>query len=492
MTMKKLILFLLTPLLLMMPLFTGCMSSDTLIIDGEVAKELENRINALAYDEFHYLRGSPPSNIRNGGELLLFENELDIIEKMEFTEEMELRYLQQLPMQYIDSFFTQYDYVAEVNGPMVVRIGDVIYFLETYPKSLNVKTFSTEKLTDIEATAFEFFEGIGYFSDRNGNIFTFDPEDGKVSQLLFEAGRLLSIDSSRIYALYNEQSIAVYDRTSLLEITRIHGGPFHDIQISGTYIFYLDGNTLMRHSLLSPEEVEKASVLEVAEYALLDHSLVIAGKEKGLYVSYLDGTGIRKLSDDTASSIHLTPDIVFYRNGYDMDQWYAVRLSTGHRFAVAGETMTDGGIHFFPLSREKNSLAQSFFTDLILTLEAGKAPPGLTPIVEGSHPVFVDIRDPDTLKFFAYHNSYTLPEEIDLIVTISEKKTVIGRYTDNYLAYRTDTILSLYTLSSPRPILTLIQQGLPPIEVKHGKGDRYGVPASWHPKALEIQHLIEK
>lgn len=476
-------------------LLFSCAHSETLIIDGDVAREMENRIHLGTIDPYSDRRGNTLSNIRNGGELLLEGESLHIVQQMVFDDETTLHYLQSLPVEHLDNYYTHYSFIAEVNGAMVASKEDAIYILDStgYPSVLHLDTFVTEPITDRKATSFQFFDGIGYYSDLDGNVYQIDPVSLSEQQLLFEAGRLLSIDEQRIYTIREQgssDSIDIYDTKELKRISRVTGGPFTDPQISGSYLFYRSGGNVLRASLNDPEIRDKASVLRADEYAIHGECMVIAAEGGGLYASKLDGTCIRRLSMDRASSLHMAEDLVFYRNGFDMDTWYAIRLSTGHRFAVCGETMTDGGIHFTELDQNESVTAQSFFGGFLSTLQPGNPFPGNTPAIEPGLPLFVDLRE-EKLEFYAFHDTYSLPQDVDLIITITNREEAVGRYTDNTLAYRTDTVLSLYSLTSPRPILTLTQPGLPPIELKHGGGDRYGVPASWHPKALEIINLVQ-
>ncbi len=472
----------------------SCAHNETLIIDGKVAREMENRVNVNTLDPYGDRRGNNPSNIRNGGEILLEGDALHVVQRMVFDDETTLNYLQTLPLEHLDNYYTHYSFIAEMDGVMVAADDHAIYLLDSsgYPSVLDLDTFITEPITDRKASSFQFFDGIGYYSDTEGNVYRINPADRSEQQLLFEAGRLLSIDEQHIYIISETdglQNIDIYDRTTLKRTFRMTGGPFTDSQVSGSYLFYRSGGNVIRASLDGEGKREKASVLRADEYAISDECMIIAAEGGGLYASNLDGTCIATLSSDKASALHMADDLVFYRNGFDMDRWYAIRLSTRHRFAVCGETMTDGGTHFTALDREERTAAQNFFGGVISTLQQGNPAFGSTPDIEGSNLLFVDLRE-ETPEFFTYHDTYSTPQDIDLIVTITSRVEAVGRYTDENLAYRTDTVLSLYTLTSVRPVLTLVQPGLPPIELKHGGGDRYGVPASWHPGALEIIDLV--
>ena len=476
-------------------LLISCAHSKTLIIDGDVAREMESRVNLSTIDPYGDRRGNNVSNIRNGGEILLEGESLHIVQRMVFDDETTLNYLQSLPVEHLDNYYTHYSFIAEMDGVMVASGDQAIYILDRsgYPSVLDLDTFVTEPITDRKATSFQFFDGIGYFSDLDGNVYQIDPVSRREQQLLFEAGSLLSIDDQRIYTIReqdNSEYLDIYDRDNLRKVSQVSGGPFTDPQISGSYLFYRSGGTVIRASLNNSENRDKASVLKADEYAIHGECMVIAQEGGGLYASKLDGTCIERLSSDKASSLHMAEDLVFYRNGFDMGNWYAIRLSTGHRFAVCGETMTDGGIHFSELDQKESSKAQSFFGGFLSTLQPGNPFPGNAPDIEPGLPLFVDLRD-ENMEFYTFHDTYSLPQDVDLIVTITNREEAVGRYTDNNLAYRTDTVLSLYRLTSPRPILTLTQPGLPPIELKHGGGDRYGIPASWHPKALEIIKFVQ-
>ena len=149
--------------------------------------------------------------------------------------------------------------------------------------------------------------------------------------------------------------------------------------------------------------------------------MVIASEAGGLYASNLDGTCIAKLSSDRASALHMADDLVFYRNGFDMDRWYAIRLSTRHRFAVCGETMTDGGNPFHCTEPTgEHSGSERLRARHIHPCSRGNPPFQGTVNIEGSNPLFVDLRE-ETPEFFTYHGTYSDPQDIDLLVTITSR-----------------------------------------------------------------------
>ena len=138
-----------------------------------------------------------------------------------------------------------------MNGVMVASGDQAIYILDRsgYPSVLDLDTFVTEPITDRKATSFQFFDGIGYFSDLDGNVYQIDPVSRREQQLLFEAGSLLSIDDQRIYTIReqdNSEYLDIYDRDNLRKVSQVSGGPFTDPQISGSYLFYRSGGTVIR------------------------------------------------------------------------------------------------------------------------------------------------------------------------------------------------------------------------------------------------------
>ncbi len=483
--------------LILLPLLVGCAHSDTLIIDGEMAEKLNNRINVLAYDEFLDRRGTSLSNLRNGGEMLATGDTLFFIEKMVFDDGSETQYLKSVPSKYLDSWSTEHVFISEIYGPLVARVGNDLYFLDeaagNLPSRVNLETFAQGPVTEIEATSFQFLDDRGYFSDRTGNLYRFiSGENPEIEMILPSAGRLVSVEGDAIFTVTPSKegnTISIYDPETLTKISQVSLRTSSDIQISGDFIYYLAGDQLMRVPI-GNGTVERASVIPTREYAIENHYLIIAGTEGNLYGSRLDGTDIHLLSEDDASTLHLRGELLFYRNGYDLDAWYGIRLPTADRFAVRGETMTDGGIHFFPLNESENEEAIAYFSEFIEKTGNRTGPDKLFRLLSGDSVLFVDIRDEQFPQFYSYEDTYTSLDQTDFIVSLTNKEVLLGRYTDNYLAYRNDTLLSLYSLKEPAPLLTLVQEGLPPIAVKHGKGDRYGVPASWHPKALEIMDLL--
>ena len=106
----------------------------------------------------------------------------------------------------------------------------------------------------------------------------------------------------------------------------------------------------------------------------------------------------------------------------------------------------------------------------------------------GPHILFVDTRG-DEYQYFTHVDYPFSPQDCNGIVVITNKDTVLGQYTDKRKAYRKDTVLTLFQLGDDKPILSDTTEGYPPIDIKSGEGDRFGLPISWHPKALS---LIEK
>ena len=77
-------IYIFSTLIIIILAFSSCNSTKPTIIDGAKAQELENRINVLAYDNDCTLRGNSPSNIRNGGNIMIDESTLYLIQQMQF------------------------------------------------------------------------------------------------------------------------------------------------------------------------------------------------------------------------------------------------------------------------------------------------------------------------------------------------------------------------------------------------------------------------
>ena len=67
---------------------------------------------------------------------------------------------------------------------MVAADDHCIYLLDSsgYPSVLDLETFITEPITDRKASSFQFFDGIGYYSDTEGNVYRMIPADRSEQQ----------------------------------------------------------------------------------------------------------------------------------------------------------------------------------------------------------------------------------------------------------------------------------------------------------------------
>ena len=115
-----------------------------------------------------------------------------------------------------------------------------------------------------------------------------------------------------IYTLSDETQLSIidgFDKMTGEKKFSLSGGPFEEAQIAGSFIYYKEGNTLMKQLLDDSCECVSASVLEAKEYAILGEKLIISSPDSGLYISHLDGSHITMLSEDKAKDIQLFDDL---------------------------------------------------------------------------------------------------------------------------------------------------------------------------------------
>ena len=487
-------LYILSALIIILA-FSSCNSTKPLIIDGAKAQELENRINVLAYDNDIDFRGNSPSNIRNGGNIMMDESTLYLIQQMQFNEDSSF-YLRSLPITYIGSLTDKSQILNDLNGTIVALIDNRIYYLEDetlLAKTFDVVSFETATIIDMPISSFRIFNDIGYVSTREGNnVYSFEINSSSEPSLIIEdGGAIIGITKEMIYTLSDETQLTVidgFDRRTGEKKFSLSGGPFEDAQIAGSFVYYKEGNTLMKKLLDDSCECVSASVLEAKEYAILGEKLIISAPDSGLYISHLDGSHITLLSEDKAKDIQLFDDYLFYRNEYDYDSWYVIQFSTESRFSLLNETITDGGIKFVKANPSLSDSYSAFYEFFINSVQDSTSNKTIIQQKLGPHILIVDTRG-EEYTYYTHVDYPFAPQDCDGIIVITNKDTVLGQYTDKKIAYRKDTVLTLFALGDESPVMSNTIEGYPPIDIKSGEGDRYGLPRSWHQRAL---YIIEK
>lgn len=494
-----------TVVLLYLLSIIGCSFGERIVIDGETAAMLEDQVNGQIFDAELSDHGNTASNIRNGGYLLHSDDVLWFINEMDFAADVKIGYLQRLPVTLVGNPIVQNDIVAELSGTLVGMHGKFILFLASGSNLL----FSFDTSEFVESEVFNETVDAGFLVDdtlylsteASGDLWSLALDTDVANRLVItpsllaeDAGKLVGVSHGVAFLADDDgTTITEFDVESGAPMGALTGANYHDVQISGSWVFFLDGNSLMRQSLVEDGPVVQASVKEIVEYAILDDHLVFTSESGGLFISELDGSGITRLSFDIAEGIQLWNNQIYYRNGYDDDRIYVIDLVEKTRSALIGPTMTDGGIHFTELSEAESSIYEAGFGDTIRLL-AEQIPTGgrLPGNLEKGSFLFAELKESDpAIIFHTLSDVPLVPDEVRYLVLISYQPTVLGRYTDGDLAYRTDTILTLFDLNSTlKPLYSTMVAGQPPIEIKIGAGDRYGLPLSWHAKALGLIEAV--
>jgi len=159
-----------------------------------------------------------------------------------------------------------------------------------------------------------------------------------------------------------------------------------------------------------------------------------------------------------------------------------------------GDTLTDGGIQFSSIDGELYDALSLRFAGTVSEIQASI---GINDIYTGK--LHGDILFADTgleggpLSFYQLSSDPVVqPENVGALVVITYAPALLGYYTDGGAAYRIDTTLTLFEPNTPTPIISWVVEGKPPTEIKHGSGDRTGIPRSWHQMALDLIAAIRK
>lgn len=484
---------------------TGCTTVDRIVIDGEVAQQLANRINDQLFDPEGERRGNSASNMRNGGYVLVHDNALLVTNTMSFDDGSVVRYLQRLPVSQIGSTTVRNDILAPLDGTLVGMHGRHVVYIDATEDnnlfSLDTQTFAMERLLDVSVESAHMLGDIVYASTLgDGSLWSIHLVDDAeklqlgIPQLVYRnAGNLVGVSQGTAYMLANTGGASVIRRIDIAKkmmTGRLVGGPYEDIQLAGTWLYYKQGTTLMRQQLAGGNP-EKALYQDVDEYVVWGHWLVATGTDGGIYVSHLDGSGLAKIVSDNASGLQVLDNKVFYRNANDNDAVYVFDLVEGMRSALLGPTVTDGGLQFSTIQGQDLDLFTTTFTPFV-TEVADKHSFGdqYWGNLQGEV-LFVEVpADGSPLVFYRHRDDSFTPDQVGALVVISTVRTVLGQYTDGGIAYRQDAALTLFGPNDEMPYLTWVVEGRPPSEIKIGSGDRYGIPLPWDQKALDLRDLV--
>ncbi|PKL21286.1 MAG: hypothetical protein CVV48_08750 [Spirochaetae bacterium HGW-Spirochaetae-4] len=483
----------------------GCTGMDRIVIDGEAAQQMANRINDQLFDPEGALRGNSASNMRNGGYVQIHDKALLVINSMTFEDGSVVRYLQHLPVSQIGSSNARNDILAPLDGTLVGMHGRHIVYIDAadnnYLFSLDTQTFAVAQLLDVSVESAHMLGDTVYASTLgDGNLWSIqlvDDAEGLqlgLPQLVYRnAGDLVGVSQGIAYMLANTGGASVIRRIDIAKkmmAGRLVGGPYEDIQLAGSWLYYKQGTTLMRQQLVGGYP-EKAFYQDVDEYAVWGHWLAATCTNGGIYVSHLDGSALARIVSDGATGLQLLDNKVFYRNANDNGTVYVFDLVEGTRSALLGPTVTDGGLQFSTIQGQDLDLFAAAFTPFV-TEVADKHSLGdqYWGDLQGEV-LFVEIpADGSPLLFHRHTDDAFTPDQVGALVVVSTVNTVLGQYTDGGIAYRQDAALTLFGPDDDMPHLTWIVEGRPPSEIKIGSGDRYGIPLPWDQKALDLRDLV--
>lgn len=483
----------------------GCTGMDRIVIDGEAAQQMANRINDQLFDPEGALRGNSASNMRNGGYVQIHDKALLVINSMTFEDGSVVRYLQRLPVSQIGSTTARNDILAPLDGTLVGMHGRHIVYIDAADNnqlfSLDTQTFAVAQLLDVSVESAHMLGDTVYASTLgDGNLWSIqlvDDAEGLqlgLPQLVYRnAGDLVGVSQGIAYMLANTGGASVIRRIDIAKkmmAGRLVGGPYEDIQLAGSWLYYKQGTTLMRQQLVGGYP-EKAFYQDVDEYAVWGHWLAATCTNGGIYVSHLDGSALARIVSDGATGLQLLDNKVFYRNANDNGAVYVFDLVEGTRSALLGPTVTDGGLQFSTIQGQDLDLFAAAFTPFV-TEVADKHSLGdqYWGDLQGEV-LFVEIpADGSPLLFHRHTDDAFTPDQVGALVVVSTVNTVLGQYTDGGIAYRQDAALTLFGPDNDMPHLTWIVEGRPPSEIKIGSGDRYGIPLPWDQKALDLRDLV--
>lgn len=480
-------------------LLVGCAGTDRIVIDGDTAMRMALVINEQMDDPEEPLRGNTVSNMRNGGYVYSKGDDLWFTVTMEFEDGSSEHYLQHVHTSRLGSLTAPNEILAPLRGPLVGTWGDYLLYVDRDNQDrlsyLDVMTFSQGALFDLPVAHAHLFDGKVYVSTQGqGDLHELDlvakaggAMEARPTLLYVGGGQLAGVANGIAYMLGSTEGSSVIRRIDIASRSlagRIVGGPYRNLQVAGSWLVYQEGAALMRQPLAGGD-AQRATTREISEYAVWGPWLAFIGKEGGIHVSHLDGTGVVRIAEDRASGLQLLDNRLFYRNAHDGDAIYVIDLVEGKRSALLGITQTDGGVKFLPASVNDPGL-DAFVASVVEKRSTNDQYWGTPcgPII------FAEVARDGSITYYRHVDDEQPPETESAVVVVTTDQTILGQYTDGGIAYRLDRKLTLFTRDHEQPWLTLVVEGRPPSEIKSGAGDREGIPLSWHQKALNLRSLV--
>jgi len=487
------------PTVIFMIVFTvllcSCVGMDRVVIDGAEAERIANLVNDSALDESAALRGNSPSNLRSGGYVLESIEDIYYINRMGFDDDSTVAYLQRLSKKALGNDFLENEIISELDGVMAGLHGKTIFYIDHGANgriaALDLESYATEYLTETPVEALHLLGGTLYYSylDRPG-LYCMVIGSGMEQLLHPSLGPLVSISDKRALAYSRPGKL---DALTLVPFTdpqgsRVFSGhEFAQAELSGSWVFFTENGRLWRMSV-DGGPVVAATVLEGTEYALGSAMLVVAPPDGGLYAGHIDGTGFRQIAKDAAEDIAVIGSMVYYRNLGDEGNLYVIDTVANVRTIVQGDTKVDGGTQLKALDKEARIPFNAYYgTFLELVREVETSVESYLGRIPGEF-LFADYTQGTTEPVLILPSAKQDigPKQIGSIVTVRQKMVVLGYYTDGGEARRLDTVLTVFAVNDINPLFKVVVQGKPPTFIKHGEGDRLGLPRSWEQGALDL------
>ncbi|MFA7371007.1 MAG: hypothetical protein WCY78_03660 [Sphaerochaetaceae bacterium] len=456
----------------------GC-TTERLVIDEAMAQHLQEVVNEELVDYRLPLRGNNPANLNNGGYILGDEDNLYFVRKMVFDADSEVNYLQRLHKNLIGKISPSDELLFATNGTLLALWEGQLIVLENKKLlALNLEDYEESELSVEAVTRAHFYAGELFFSTEKGDLFSLSQ-----GLLLKESGELIGLDDNYFYLL-NNGKLEFIARESLKSVKTLAGGTYEKATIGSNGLFFLSDGCLKRQSFDSG--TIKSIICGVREYVTEGYTLVTARDDHGLYLSELDGSNTRLISEDQASGLQLLDNRLVYRNGFDGGELYTIDLIPNYRCALSGPTLTDGGLQFLPFDKEENDQILEIYEPFLKEVANRRISLEQCELPYKGKVIFVE----NGRNFYHRKGEEITLSDLFYIAVISTVPVSLGKYSDNSIAYRVDTIITLYVPYDPNPLLSCTILGNAPSPIKSGEGDRWGLPSSWHERALKLIDYI--
>jgi hypothetical protein len=481
---------------------TGCTQTNRIVIDGPESMRILNNVVLSAIDPEAALRGNTAGNIRNGGYVVHYGQDVLFLNQMEFEDGTTESYLQTLGPSQIGSDYAENAVLAPLDGILAGIVGDNLYYIDTADASrvavMDLRTSETEALDTVSADSLHLLDGVLYYSDSaTGDIWLLPIDGAGYKDLVAQnVGRLIGVSEGWIYAYDRNMGHDAIVRISLQQrdlSLKLSDGPYENAEVSGSWLFFTKEGFVWRQAVDQGEPI-LACILPLSEYVISGDLMAGASPDGGIFVSRSDGTGITQMALDKAWGISIVDNRVYYKNYNDDNAVYYIELEDGKRTRLQGDTLTDGGIWFTPITGAAyDDFAARFAGIVEQNRQVYTHNEMYSGNLSGNILFAVLPEDGSAVEFYRMVNGGGFSSDsVGALVVIIYRTKLLGYYTDGGAANRIDTILTLFAPYHPVPHISLMVEGKPPTLIKHGAGDRTGLPRSWHQKALEIISMIKK